>query len=603
MRRDRDRRDNADEFGGDRDNNKNPSQNGEPASSEMQLRALWLLDEIIRMTPRNDVRLDYLTALREQVETDEAMMEEAKKVIAEFEDAYTKLTSPANSIGVFLGKVEPEKKARPRRRFGMPVDQEPEKPAQTVRIALGEKEYIANVDPKLENPEFKVGTQVKVNEAFAVIGDLGFSLEGPIVKISEVLENGRLRVSMDAQGMSSRVVYRGEPLLDETLKPGSEVRMEPNFKCALEYFSAKETMDFYLEEVPILPWNKIGGQEEAIGVIKDAIELPLLHPELFARFGKRPLKGILLYGPPGCGKTLIGKATAYNLTQEYRERTGLDVKEYFMYINGPKILNMWLGESERMVRDIFAQAREKSREGNLVFIFIDEAESLLRTRSSGRYMNISNTLVPQFCAEMDGLVSLENVVVMLTSNRPDYIDPAILRPERIDRKVKIVRPDRRASRDIYKIYLSDVPLDPTLVRDHKGNECSALDELLDLVTEYTFRRDDDTEFLEVFLRNGSTEILHWKDLVSGALLKSVVERAKDFAIKRSIEKRSDIEGINAEDLKQAVRVEFKENEIFPKGDSIEDWLKLLDYEPDNVATVKPVRAKKQAANKPRRSVI
>jgi proteasome-associated ATPase len=603
MRRDRDRRDNADEFGGDRDNNSDFSQNGEPAaSSEMQLRALWLLDEIIRMTPRNDVRLGYLTALREQIETDEATMDEAKKVIAEFEDAYAKLTSPANSIGVFLGKVEPEKKAKPRRRFGQPIDQEPEKPAQTVRIALGDKEYIANVDPKLENPEFKVGTQVKVNEAFAVIGDLGFSLEGPIVKISEVLENGRLRVSMDAQGMSSRVVYRGEPLVDETLKPGSEVRMEPNFKCALEYFSAKETMDYYLEEVPILPWNRIGGQEEAIGVIKDAIELPLLHPELFARFGKRPMKGILLYGPPGCGKTLIGKATAYNLTQEYRERTGLDVKEYFMYINGPKILNMWLGESERMVRDIFAQAREKSREGNLVFIFIDEAESLLRTRSSGRYMNISNTLVPQFCAEMDGLVALENVVVMLTSNRPDYIDPAVLRPERIDRKVKIVRPDRKASRDIYKIYLSDVPLDPSLIRDHKGNECSALDELLDLATDYTFHRGDETEFLEVYLRNGSTEILHWKDLVSGALLKSVVERAKDFAIKRSIEKRSDIEGINIEDLKQAIRVEFKENEIFPKGDSIEDWLKLLDYEPDNVATVKPIKAKKQAAA-PRRSVI
>ncbi len=603
MRRDRERRDNADDLGGDRDNNNNlPPGDGPSASSEMQLRALWLLDEIIRMTPRNDGRLGYLTALREQIETDEAMMDEAKKAIAEFEDAYAKLTSPANSIGVFLGKVEPEKRSKPRRRFGQPLDQEPEKPPQTVRIALGEKEYIANVDPKLENPEFKVGTQVKVNEAFAVIGDLGFSLEGPIVKIAEVLENGRLRVSMDAQGMSSRVVYRGEPLLEETLKQGSEVRMEPNFKCALEYFSAKESMDYYLEEVPILPWNKIGGQEEAIGVIKDAIELPLLHPELFARFGKRPLKGILLYGPPGCGKTLIGKATAYNLTQEYRERTGLDVKEYFMYINGPKILNMWLGESERMVRDIFAQARERSREGNLVFIFIDEAESLLRTRSSGRYMNISNTLVPQFCAEMDGLVSLENVVVMLTSNRPDYIDPAVLRPERIDRKVKIVRPDRRASRDIYKIYLSDVPLDPTLIRDHKGNECSALDELLDLTTEYTFRRDDDTEFLEVYLRNGSTEILHWKDLVSGALLKSVVERAKDFAIKRSIEKRSDIEGLNIEDLKQAVRVEFKENEIFPKGDSIEDWLKLLDYEPDNVATVKPVKAKKQAAN-PRRNVI
>lgn len=597
MRRDRDRdRRPGDDFGGD---NANSNQNqfagdGEPNDApEMQLRAIWLLDEVIRMTPRSDVRLGYLTTLREQIETDEAMMEEAKKVIAEFEEAYTKLTAPANRIGVFLGEVAPEDKPRPRRRFGR---QEPEPEVTNekhVRIALGDQEYIANVDPKLENPCFKVGTQVKVNEAFAVIGDLGYAQGGPIVKISEALEDGRLRVSMDSQGMQSRIVYRGEGLLNENLKAGAEVRMEPNFKVALEHFAAKEAQDYFLEEVPVLPWSKIGGQEEAISVIKDAIELPLLHPELFARFGKRPLKGILLFGPPGCGKTLIGKATAYNLTQEYRERTGQDVKEYFMYINGPKILNMWLGESERQVREIFAQAREKSKEGHLVFIFIDEAESLLRTRSSGRFMNISNTIVPQFCAEMDGLVSLENVVVMLTSNRPDYIDPAILRPERIDRKVKIVRPDRRSSRDIYKIYLSDVPLDPDLIREHKGDCTGAMDELLDLVTEYTFRRDPETEFLEVFMRNASSEILYWRDLVSGALLKSVVERAKDFAIKRSIEKRSEVEGVSLHDLQQAVRVEFKENEIFPKGDSIEDWLKLLDYDPENVATIKPIRAKKQ----------
>lgn len=601
--RDRDRRDNADDFGNRDDSGSYTSrEDTNNEASEMQLRALWLLDEVIRMTPRNDVRLGYLMALRDQLETDEAMMEEAKKVIAEFEEAYAKLTSPANRIGVFLSKIEPEVKPKPRRRFGQPVEAEPEeKPALTVRIALGDQEYIANVDPKLENPDFKVGTQVKVNEAFAVIGDLGCAEGGPIVKISETLEDGRLRVSMDSQGMQSRVVYRSEALKDAPLKVGSEVRMEPNFKVALEYFPAKETTDYYLEEVPILPWSKIGGQEEAIGVIKDAIELPLLYPDLFTRFGKRPLKGILLFGPPGCGKTLIGKATAYNLTQEYRERTGKDVQEYFMYINGPKILNMWLGESERMVREIFAQAREKSKEGHLVFIFIDEAESLLRTRSSGRWLNISNTIVPQFCAEMDGLVALENVVVMLTSNRPDYIDPAILRPERIDRKVKVIRPDRRAARDIYKIYLSDVPIDPDLLRSHKGGCSEALDELIDLVTEYTFRRDEETEFLEVFLKNGGSETLYWRDLVSGALIKSVVERAKDFAIKRSIEKRSELEGISVDDLQKAVRVEYKENEIFPKGDSQEDWLKLLDYDPENVATIKPIRAKQGRST--RRNII
>ena len=273
-----------------------------------------------------------------------------------------------------------------------------------------------------------------------------------------------------------------------------------------------------------------------------------------------------------------------------------------MYINGPKILNMWLGESERQVREIFAQARDKAKEGHLVFLFIDEAESLLRTRSSGKWLNISNTIVPQFCAEMDGLVSSENVVVMLTSNRPDYIDPAVLRPERIDRKVKIVRPDRKAARDIFKIYLSPVPIDPELMKQHKGDCTGATDELVDLVTEYTFRRDEETEFLEVYFKNGGQDTLYWKDLISGALIKSVVERAKDFAIKRSIEKRSDAEGITIDDLYKAVRVEYKENEIFPKGDAIEDWLKLLDYEPDNIATIKPIKAKKQAPTT-RRNII
>jgi proteasome-associated ATPase len=535
---------------------------------ETQIRALAILEEIMRIAPRDDLRLrQMLRLLQHQLEVDEQQMQEAMQAIQEYEEAYQKLTSPANRIGVFLNQPD----------------------EGVALIALGDSEYYANIDPKLENPDFKVGTRVKVNEAFAVIGDLGYHPAGPIVKVQEVLEGDRLRVGSDPQGMTSRIVFRSTDLSEVLIKPGDEVRLEPNYKVAIEHIPHQEVRDYYFEEVPPLEWSQIGGQEEAIRLIRETIELPLLHPEVFQRFEKQPLKGILLYGPPGCGKTLIGKATAYNLTRQYSERMGKPVKEYFMYISGPKILNMWLGETERMVREIFSIAREKAREGYLVFIFIDEAESILRTRSSGRWLNISNTVVPQFCAEMDGLVSLENVVVMLTSNRPDYIDPAILRPGRIDRKVKVRRPDRDATREIFGIYLTPtLPLDPDFVREYdtpaEAREC-----LIEQTVQYLWRKAPDTEFLQVYLRNGGVETLYWRDMVSGALIKSVVDRAKEFAIRRAIEEPSVEHGIRPDDLKRAIEMEYRENEIFPKSDVMEDWLKLIDYEPENVASVKPIR--------------
>lgn len=540
---------------------------GGPRVPETSYRALALIDRILAHVNSEDPRLtNYLLLLRHQIETDEAQFEEARKLLTEYEEAYQKLTSPANRVGTYLGPT----------------------PDGFASVAMGDGEFVCSIDPKLEDLELAVGTRVKLNDAYAIVGDLGPWPNGSIVKIAEVLAE-RLRVSLDAAGQSSRMVVRSGALAEAKLKQGDEVRVEPNFRVALEHFPQQEVRDFYLEEVPQIPWDRIGGQEEAIRVIRDAIEHPLLYPELYARFEKRPLKGILLYGPPGCGKTLIGKATAYNLTREYSERVGRDVEEYFMFINGPKILNMWLGESERMVREIFAQAREKAKEGRLVFIFIDEAEAILRTRSSGRYLNIANTVVPQFAAEMDGLVSMENVVVMLTSNRPDYIDPAILRPERIDRKVKVVRPDRKAAREILSIYVHPtIPLDPKLVQEH-GDAEAARQALIDGALQFLFRRNEDTEFLEVHLRNGSVERLYWKDLLSGALIRSVVERAKDYAIKRAIATGDFEQGVNAEDLQKAIRTEYKENEIFPKTDTQEDWLKLLDYEPENVVTLKPIR--------------
>ena len=251
---------------------------------------------------------------------------------------------------------------------------------------------------------------------------------------------------------------------------------------------------------------------------------------------------------------------------------------------------MWLGETERMVREIFATAREKAKEGRLVFIFMDEAEAVLRTRSSGRYLNISNTVVPQFCAELDGLNTLENVVLVLTSNRPDYIDPAVLRPERIDRKVKVNRPDRESATEILGIYLTPkLPLDPGVLAEWNGEADCARKGLVEGTIAHLWKKDKHNEFLKVFLKTGSSETLYFKDLLSGAILKSVVDRAKDTAIKRAIANPTDLAvGISQEDLNAAVDQEFKENEIFPKSDTTEDWLQLLDIAPENVASVKPV---------------
>lgn len=554
---------------------------------ETHLKSTALLDQVLGMLPPDDPRAaQYLMLLRHQLETDERQFEEARQALVEFEEAYEKLTQPANRIGVYLGQPESS-------------------PGDTALVAVGDQEFVVNIDPNLDVDELKVGTRIMVNDAYAVVGVLGPAQSGPIAKIGDVLDENRLRVSTDPQGLQGRIVYRGEDLKDVELKTGDEVRMEPNFKVALELFAGNDTKDYFLEEVPEIPWEKIGGQQDAIQLIRDTIELPLLYPELFERFGKKPLKGILLYGPPGCGKTLIGKATAYNLTRTYNERTGQNLKEYFMLINGPQILNMWLGETERQVREIFQSAREKAKAGHLVFIFIDEAESLLRTRSNTRGGSfIQNTIVPQFAAEMDGLVSLENVVVMLTSNRPDYIDPAILRPERIDRKVKINRPDKGAARDILEIYLhKDLPFSPDILREHGGDVEKTRQALVDHALAQIFRQAPETEFVEVYTRSGGVETLYFKDLLSGALLMSLVERAKDYAIKRAIDVKSSNEGISADDLSRAITSEFRENEIFPKTDTLEDWLKLLDYEPENVVTIKPIRAGAREKYTARRGVI
>jgi proteasome-associated ATPase len=384
------------------------------------------------------------------------------------------------------------------------------------------------------------------------------------------------------------VLQRSSELAHSNLKSGDEVRVDSNYRMALEMLSSTKSDEYYLDTVPELPWEKVGGQETALQGIKDAIELPLLHPDLFKRFQHATPKGFLLYGPPGCGKTLIGKATSFNLTKQLGEQTGTEMSEYFMHVKGPEILNMWVGESERMVREIFSTAREKRKEGFMPFLFIDEAESILGTRRASRHSNILSTLVPMFCSEMDGIDSLNDVVIILASNRADLIDPAILRPGRIDRKIKVNRPDKEGTREIYRIYLTDnLPYDGVLAKEADGIGPS-IERLIERFVDWQYARRDENKFLEVTLRSGRKETLYRSDLISGAIIASIVERAKAIAIKRAIGTQQN-EGIRETDLQLAFNAEYAENDIFPATDITEDWLKLIDYDPENVVKISPVR--------------
>jgi proteasome-associated ATPase len=548
----------------------------EPASN---LPLLDKLDRVIAALPPGDpIRRDLLD-LRPHVSDQSQMIGEARQMIEKLEEVIKKVTSPANRIGTFLGAISKD----------------------TAHIVVGGADYYCNVDPRIPLAKLKKGTRVLVNEAFVIVGDLGFETAGPVTKITEVIGKDRLRVGSE-HGTQSIVLQRSTDLASSTLKSGDEVRVDSNYRMALEMLSSTKSHEHYLDAVPELPWEKVGGQEEALQAIKDAIELPLLHVDLFKKFQHATPKGFLLYGPPGCGKTLIGRATAYNLTKQLREKTGAQMKEYFMHVKGPEILNMWVGESERMVREIFATAREKRRDGFMPFLFIDEAESILGTRRASRYANILSTLVPMFCSEMDGIDSLNDVVIILASNRADLIDPAILRPGRIDRKIKVNRPNREGAREIYRIYLTtDLPYDGALGKEAE-NIGAAVDKLIERFVDWQFTRRDENKFLEVTLRSGRKEILYRSDLISGAIIASIVERAKAMAIKRAIATQQE-EGIREMDLQLAFDAEYDENDIFPTTDITEDWLKLIDYDPENVVKIAPVKPLRDSGAPPSSGVI
>jgi proteasome-associated ATPase len=524
------------------------------------LSALQLVDLIASELPAQHPSLMDLIYLRDRVAAIEEMNDQARQALEKLDEIVEKLRSPAFRVGTFL----------------MPVDND------KAHVCIGGTDYVCRVDPKIPLVSLQMGQRVLCNEAFAVVQGLGFDRNGPIVRIDELLSDGRLRIGQEA-GLMSLVLLRSALLVKEKLKPGMEVRLDVNQRVALEVIGMGKRIERSLETVTELPWSAIGGQAEAVQAIRDTIELPFLHRDLFKRFEHNVPKGFLLHGPPGCGKTLLGKATAYNLRQQIKDRTGVDHPEFFLHVKGPEILNMWVGESERQVRDLFIQCRERARDGALAFLFIDEAESILGTRRAGRYQSILSTLVPMFCTEMDGLEPLQNVVVILASNRADLIDPAILRPGRIDRKIKVNRPDQAGAQAIYEIYLREtLPL------------AEPRADLARAVTEAHFAKTPSNQFLEIVFRSGRKDFLHRGDLASGAIIAAVVERAKSFAIKRSIETHQETQ-LTREDLLHALQREYEENDLFPPTDVTEDWLKLTDFDPENVIKLGPVRPLKKDA--------
>ncbi len=562
-------------------------QGGGPSQSGSD--PLELIEECLASFTEADPRQKLLYKVRHAMMVAQTANQQREAEFKKVSEVVAKLTAPANRIGTLLD-VPGEGLAR---------------------IVIGGAEYYANVDPRVPAQDLKIGAQILVNEAYAVIKTLGYDRNGPILKLAEPMPDGRLRFEQE-MGRQALVLQRSSDLAGVELKAGDEIRIDPSHRVAIEKLEERQSGRHVLDEVPTVTWEQIGGQRDAITAIRKAIEYPLLHAETFEKFKFSQPKGFLLYGPPGCGKTLIGQAAAGSLAKLVGESkqtaSGIDrrppvVTGAFLHVKGPEILNMWLGESERMVRDLFAQARARRKEGALPFIFIDEAESVLGTRRAMRSFNISNTLVPMFCSEMDGIESLQDVVIILASNRPDLIDPAVLRPGRIDRKIKVRRPNRDAATEILKVYLTDdLPFDQALREERGGDAAGVSASLAQEIVDTLFKRTDDNRLLSIRLRNGQHQVLYRSDLISGAILASIVQRAKEKAIDRTIQTGRPA-GMTAQDLLDAAAEEFREGEMLPPDDAAEEWLKLLDHHPEQVVGISSFRRGRQTEERAVNQII
>ncbi len=477
-------------------------------------------------------------------------LREAREQIAALRDEVEKLTRPPAAYGTYLGRNHED---------------------ETVDVFSGGRKMRVAVHPEIDLDKIDRGAEVVLNESFNVVLAREAERSGEVVTIKEVLEDGR-RALIVGRADEERVAECSDVLRFERLRAGDSVLMDPRSGLLLEKLPRPEVEDLVLEEVPDVSYEDVGGLDDQIEQITDAVELPFVHRDLFAEYKLPAPKGILLYGPPGCGKTLIAKAVANSLAKKVAEVSGDDkARSYFLNIKGPELLNKYVGETERQIRLVFQRAREKSEEGWPVIVFFDEMESLFRTRGSGISSDIESTIVPQLLAEIDGVETLKNVIVIGASNREDLIDPAILRPGRLDVKIKIERPDEKAAAQIFARYLTDeLPLDEEAIRTFgDGDRAAALAGLIERTVEEMYRTDEANQFLEVTYQNGDREIMFFKDFSSGAMIENIVRRAKKLAIKRRI--GGGHGGIGLDDLVQAIQQEYKEHEDLPNTTNPDDW--------------------------------
>ncbi|MER6345370.1 proteasome ATPase [Streptomyces sp. NPDC001595] len=500
-------------------------------------------------------------------------LREARDQIVALKEEVDRLAQPPAGFGVFLTANEDG----------------------TADIFTGGRKLRVNVSPSVELEELRRGQEVMLNEALNVVEAMEYERVGDIVTLKEILEDGE-RALVLGHTDEERVVRLAEPLLDVTIRPGDALLLEPRSGYVYEVVPKSEVEELVLEEVPDIGYEQIGGLGNQIEAIRDAVELPYLYPDLFKEHELRPPKGVLLYGPPGCGKTLIAKAVANSLAKKVAEVTGQAAgKSFFLNIKGPELLNKYVGETERQIRLVFQRAREKASEGTPVIVFFDEMESLFRTRGSGVSSDVENTIVPQLLAEIDGVEGLQNVVVIGASNREDMIDPAILRPGRLDVKIKIERPDAEAAKDIFGKYLTQrLPLHSEDLGEHGGDKDACVQAMIQTAVEHMYAESEENRFLEVTYANGDKEVLYFKDFNSGAMIENIVGRAKKMAIKDFLEHNQ--KGLRVSHLLQACVDEFKENEDLPNTTNPDDWARISGKKGERIVYIRTLITGKQGAD-------